>query len=86
MQKNFLLFEPDELLRHTWLEQISINRDFDVKAVSTFEDLQSQLKKSSFDLLIMGTDRKAFCLSSIVLFIKPSLTILERFNSPFPAI
>ena len=70
MQKNFLLFEPDELLRNTWLEQISINRDLNVKAVSTFEDLQSQLKKSSFDLIIMGSDREIYCFSSIRRFIK----------------
>ena len=70
MQKNFLLFEPDELLRNTWLEQISINRDLHVKAVSTFEDLQSQLKKSSFDLIIMGSDREIYCFSSIRRFIK----------------
>ena len=70
MQKNFLLFEPDELLRNTWLEQISINRDLNVKAVSTFEDLQSQLKKSSFDLIIMGSDREIYCFSSIQRFIK----------------
>ena len=70
MQKNFLLFEPDELLRNTWLEQLSINRDLHVKAVSTFEDLQSQLKKSSFDLIIMGSDREIYCFSSIRRFIK----------------
>ena len=70
MQKNFLLFEPDELLRNIWLEQISINRDLNVKAVSTFEDLQSQLKKSSFDLIIMGSDREIYCFSSIRRFIK----------------
>ena len=70
MQKKFLLFEPDELLRNTLLEQISINRDFDVKEVSSFEDVQSQLEKSSFDLIIMGTDREGYCLSSIRQFIK----------------
>ena len=70
MQKNFLLFEPDELLRKTLLEQISINRDFDVNDVSSFEDVQSQLKKSSFDLIIMGTDREAYRFTSIVQFIK----------------
>ena len=77
MQKKFLLFEPDELLRNTLLEQISINRDFDVKEVSSFEDVQSQLKKSSFDLIIMGTDREVNCLSAIRRFIKEAKTIDE---------
>tara|TARA_B100001758_G_C18225767_1_gene512667 strand:- start:157 stop:843 length:687 start_codon:yes stop_codon:yes gene_type:complete len=70
MQKNFLLFEPDELLRNTLLEQISNNKDFEVNEVSSFEDVQSQLEKSSFDLIIMGTDREGYCLSSIRQFIK----------------
>jgi len=70
MQKNFLLFEPDELLRNTLLEQISNNRDFEVNEVSSLEDVQSQLEKSSFDLIIMGTDREGYCLSSIRQFIK----------------
>ena len=58
MQKIFLLFEPDELLRNTLLEQISNNRDFEVNEVSSFDEVQSQLQKSSFDLIIMGTDRE----------------------------
>ena len=70
MKKKILLFEPDELFRNTLLEQISLNKDFDVTEVSGFDDVQYQLVKSSFDLLIMGTDTKTYRLSSIGRFIK----------------
>jgi hypothetical protein len=70
MKKKILLFEPDELFRNTLLEQISLNKDFDVTEVSSFDDVQYQLVKSSFDLLIMGTDTKTYRLSSIGRFIK----------------
>jgi DNA-binding response OmpR family regulator len=70
MKKKILLFEPDELFRNTLLEQISLNKDFAVTEVSSFDDVQSQLVKSSFDLLIMGTDTEAYRLSSIGRFIK----------------
>ena len=70
MKKKILFFEPDELLRTTLLEQISLNKDFQVIETNSFEDVQYQLKNSSFDLLIMGTDRKTYCLSSIGRFIK----------------
>ena len=70
MKKKILLFEPDELLRITFLEQVSLNKDFEVSVVSRFEDVQFQFKKSSFDLIILGTDREAYSLSSIVRFIK----------------
>ena len=70
MKKKILLFEPDELFRNTLLEQISLNKDFAVTEVSSFDDVQSQLVKSSFDLLIMGTDTETYPLSSIGKFIK----------------
>ena len=70
MRKKILLFLPDALLKKTLLEQLSLNKDFEINDSGNFEDLQCKLKKSSFDLLIMGTDRKAFCLSSIGRFIK----------------
>lgn len=70
MKKKILLFEPDELFRNTLLEQISLNKDFAVTEVSSFDDVQYQLLKSSFDLLIMGTDTKTYCLSSLGRFIK----------------
>ena len=70
MKKKILLFEPEELLGNTLLEQISLNKDFEVAGVSSFDDVQNQLKKSTFDLIIMGTDRKTYFLSSIQQFIK----------------
>ena len=70
MKKKILLFEPEELLGNTLLEQISLNKDFEVTGVSSFEDVQNQLNKSTFDLIIMGTDRKTYFLSSIEQFIK----------------
>ena len=70
MKKKILLFEPEELLGNTLLEQISLNKDFEVAEASSFEDVQSQLNKSTFDLIIMGTDRKVYFLSSIKQFIK----------------
>ena len=70
MKKKILLLEPDDLFRNTLLEQISLNKDFDVTEVSCFDDVQYQLVKSSFDLLIMGTDTKTYRLSSIGRFIK----------------
>ena len=70
MRKKILLFEPDPLLKKTLLEQLSLNKDLEINYSDNFEDVQCKLKKSSFDLLIMGTDREAFCLSSIGRFIK----------------
>ena len=69
-KKKILLFEPDELFRNTLLEQILLNKDFAVTEVSSFDDVQYQLVKSSFDLLIMGTDTENYRLSSIGRFIK----------------
>jgi DNA-binding response OmpR family regulator len=70
MKKKILFFEPDKLLRNTLLEQILLNKDFEVIQAHSFADIQNQNKKSSFDLIIMGTDRKTYCLSSIRRFIK----------------
>ena len=70
MKKKILLFEPDEILRNTLLEQISLNKDFDVIWVSDFDDVQYQLEKSSFDLTIMGTDPNNHHFSSTRRFIK----------------
>ena len=70
MKKKILFFEPNELLRKTLIEQISLNKDFQVIETSSFEHVQYQLKNSSFDIIIMGTDRKTYCLSSIGRFIK----------------
>jgi len=70
MKKKILLFEPDALLKNTLLEQLSFNKDLEINGSGNFEDIQYKLKKSSFDLIIMGTDQEAFCLSSIGRFIK----------------
>ena len=70
MNKRILLFEPDDLLRKTLLEQILLNKEFQVAEASSFEDIKYQLTKSSFDLIIISTDRKAYGLSSIGKFIK----------------
>ena len=80
MKKKILLFEPDELLRNTLLEQISLNKDFEVTGVSSFEDVRNQLNKSTFDLIIMGTDRKAYFLLIFELqlnYMQPKLNNLE---------
>ena len=70
MKKKIILFEPDGLLKNTLLEQISLNRDFEINEVSDLTDIQYLLKKSSFDLIIMGTNREAYSLSSIRQFFK----------------
>ena len=70
MKKKILLFEPDALLKNTLLEQLSFNKDLEINGSGNFEDIQYKLEKSSFDLIIMGTDKEAFCLSSIGRFIK----------------
>ena len=70
MNKKILLFEPDDLLRKTLLEQILLNKEFHVAEASSFEDIKYHLTKSSFDLIIISTDREAYGLSSIGQFIK----------------
>ena len=72
MKKKILYFETNEILRNTLLEQLSLNRDFDVLEAGNFKDIEYHLNKSSFDLIIMGTDREAYGLTSIVEFIKKS--------------
>ena len=70
MKKKILLFEPDGLLRKTLLEQILFNKDFHVAEARSFDDIKYQLTKSSFDLIIIGTNNEAYGLSSIGRFIK----------------
>ena len=70
MKKKILLFEPDRLLRKTLIEQISLNEDFDITELSSFEDLKYGVNKSSFDLIIIGTDQGSYSFSSIRKFIK----------------
>jgi len=70
MKKKILLFEPDGLLKNTLLDQVSLNKDFEINEASDLKAIQYQLNKSSFDLIIMGTDKKAYSFSSIGKFIK----------------
>ena len=70
MKKKILLFEPDGLLKNTLLDQISLNKDFEIKEASDLKAIQYQFKNSSFDLIIMGTDKEAYSLYSIGKFIK----------------
>ena len=70
MKKKILLFEPDGLLKNTLLDQVSLNKDFEINEASDLKAIQYQLNKSSFDLIIMGTDKEAYSLCSIGKFIK----------------
>ena len=70
MKKKIIFFEPDRLLKNTLLEQISLNKDFEITEISNLEGIQYQLKKSSFDLIVMGTDKKNYSPFSIRQFIK----------------
>ena len=69
-EEKILLFELNGLLRKTLLEQILLNKEFEVAEASSFDDIKCQLSKSSFDLIIIGTDSEAYGLSSIDRFIK----------------
>ena len=70
MKKKIILFEPNGLLKNTLLDQITLNRDIEINDVSDLTDIQYLLKKSSFDLIIMGTNSENYSLSSIRQFIK----------------
>ena len=70
MKKKILLFEPKEIIRKSLVEQILLNKDFDVAEANSFEDIKYKLTKSSFDLIIIGTDSEAYRLSSVGRFIK----------------
>jgi DNA-binding response OmpR family regulator len=70
MNKRILLFEPDGLLRKTLLEQILLNKEFHASEARSFDEIKCQLAKSSFDLVIISTDREACGLCSIEQAIK----------------
>ena len=70
MKKKIIFFEPDRLLKNTLLEQLSLNKDFEITEISNLEGIQYKLKKSSFDLIILGTDRENYSPFSIRQFIK----------------
>ena len=70
MKKKILFFEPNLELRTVLLDQIIINKDFDVIQSNSLEDVKSHIEQSPVDLLIMGEDVGTYSLSLLLKFIK----------------
>tara|TARA_Y100001954_G_scaffold226007_1_gene267323 strand:- start:368 stop:1045 length:678 start_codon:yes stop_codon:yes gene_type:complete len=70
MKKRILLFEPDEVIRRTLLEKITLKKNFEVIDTDKLENVELQLRKSSFELLIMGTNQGLYNLTSLRQFIE----------------
>ena len=70
MKKKILFFEPNFELRTVLLDQIIINKDFDVIQSNSLEDVKSHIEQSPVDLLIMGEDVGTHSLSLLLKFIK----------------
>ena len=70
MKKKILLFEPDEVIRSTLVEKITLKKNFEVVDTGSLENIELQLEKSSFELLIMGTDQDLYSLKSLRQFIE----------------
>lgn len=70
MKKKILFFEPNFELRTVLLDQIIINKDFDVIQSNSLEDVKSHIEQSPVDLLIMGEDVGPHSLSLLLKFIK----------------
>ena len=70
MKKKILFFEPNLELRTVLLDQIIINKDFDVIQSNSLEDVKSHVEQSPVDLLIMGEDVGPHSLSLLLKFIK----------------
>ena len=70
MKKKILFFEPNAVLRTALLDQIIINKDFDVIESNSLEDVKLHTEKSPVDLLIMGEDGGNYSLSSMMRFVK----------------
>ena len=70
MKKKILFFEPNLELRTVLLDQIIINKDFDVIQSNSLEDVKSHIEQSPVDLLIMGEDVGPHSLSLLLKFIK----------------
>ena len=70
MKKKILFFEPNVVLRIALLDQIIINKDFDVIQSKSLQDVKSHIEKSPVDLLIMGEDGGLHSLSSIMKFVE----------------
>ena len=70
MKKKILLFEPNEVLRVTLLEQLRSNKNYDVTLAKSLRDFKWHAEKSIFDLLILGECGKSYSVSSFLKFIK----------------
>ena len=70
MKKKILFFEPNLELRTVLLDQIIINKNFDVIQSNSLEDVKSHIEQSPVDLLIMGEDVGTHSLSLLLKFIK----------------
>ena len=70
MKKKILFFEPNSVLRTALLDQIIINKDFDVIQSKSLQDVESHIEQSPVDLLIMGEDGGTHSLSSIMEFVE----------------
>ena len=70
MKKKILFFESNAVLRTALLDQIIINKDFDVIQSNSLEDVKSHIEQSPVDLLIMGEDVGPHSLSLLLKFIK----------------
>ena len=70
MKKKILFFESNAVLRTALLDQIIINKDFDVIQSNSLEDVKLHIEQSPIDLLIMGEDGGAHSLFSIMRFVE----------------
>ena len=70
MKKKILFFETNLELRTVLLDQIIINKNFDVIQSNSLEDVKSHIEQSPVDLLIMGEDVGTHSLSLLLKFIK----------------
>ena len=70
MKKKILFFEPNSVLRTALLDQIIINKDFDVIQSNSLRDVKCHIEQSPIDLLILGEDGFTHSLASIMKFIK----------------
>ena len=80
MKKRILLFEPNEVIRSTLLEKITLKKNFEVVDTENLENVELQLKKSSFDLIILGTNQGLYSFKLLRQFIeKAKITNLILF-------
>lgn len=70
MKKKILFFEPNKALRSSLIEQLLINKNLEVVSADSLNDVEYNIKKSPFDLIIMGTDQEVYNLSLVIKFIK----------------